>query len=273
VLLVAPKWMAAIDPRHPGWVMGGGLDNLALAQAPLRAAVGKIDLDSQAGTTAATLHGVGELTDLGALPLGPIRSLRAVSAPDATPLLDDGAGHGVLIRTAPGVLVLSDPDLLDNLGLADARTAGAAVALLDALDGGNGPIVFDVSLDGLGRPRSLLGLALAPPFLGATLCLLAAAVLMGAHAAVRFGPAQAEGRALALGKAALLDNTAMLIGLARREPAMGRRYAALDRLAPHARPPFATLAGEAERARDVAALMRAVRALHQRQTEILGERS
>ena len=300
VLLVAPKWIALPDPTHLGWVMQGVLNNLAQATLTLQAAGPGVSLDGQAGTEPLTLSGAGELADLAPFTIGPVRSLRTLTVAGATTLLTDDAGRAVLIRTQSGMLVLSEPDLLDNLAMADPRTAATAATLLEVLGGDNGPVTFDVSLDGLGRPRSLLGLAFAPPFLGATLCLLAAALLMGAHAAVRFGPARAEERALALGKAALLDNAAMLIGLAKREPAMGRRYAALvrrtlvqrvlsrraggapadgasdaalDRLTPRAEPPFAALAGEAERAHDVSALMRAVRALHQRQTEILGERS
>jgi hypothetical protein len=159
-------------------------------------------------------------------------------------------------------------------------------------------VLFDVTLNGYGRPRSLLMLALSPPFLGTSICALAAAMLMGGRAAIRFGPAKPRGSALAPGKAALLDNAAQLIALARREPRMGRRYAALvrrrlarrallldgiadvtpdrldpavDRLTLGAEPPFAVLAGAAETASDTASLMRATRALHQRQTEILGE--
>jgi hypothetical protein len=144
-------------------------------------------------------------------------------------------------------------------------------------------------------------LALSPPFLGASLCVLATALLMGAHAAARFGPARAEARAYALGKGGLLDNTAMLIRLARREPRIGRRYAqltrralgrrvlalrsgeaeadarqvdaALDRLTPPGEPPFTDLARAAEDAHDVSALMRATRRLHQRRGELLGESS
>jgi hypothetical protein len=189
---------------------------------------------------------------------------------------------------------------MDNRGLASLPAARTAVAIIDALRGGQGPVIFDVTLNGLARPRSLLGLAFAPPFLGSSLCALATALLMGAHAAARFGPARPQAPALALGKTALLDNTAMLIQLARREPKMGRRYAALvrralarrvlavsasgvqpdattldpalDRLAPEGASPFSALAAEADTARDTAALMRAVRRLHDRQVEILGER-
>jgi hypothetical protein len=68
-----------------------------------------------------------------------------------------------------------------------------------------------------------------PPLLGATLCALLAALLMGVHAAVRFGAPQEGGRALALGKQALADNSAALIAMVGREHRIVPRYAAAIR--------------------------------------------
>jgi hypothetical protein len=58
-----------------------------------------------------------------------------------------------------------------------------------------------------------------------TLALVIAALLAGFHGAIRFGQARREARAIALGKAALVDNSAGLIRLARREVHMGPAYA------------------------------------------------
>jgi hypothetical protein len=137
-----------------------------------------------------------------------------------------------VIGKLPGapVYVLADPDLLANHALADAATARAALDLLDhfaSARGGN--IVFDVSLNGYGVPRSLLRLALMPPFLALTASLLVAALLAGWQAALRFGDPVIPSRAIAFGKLALVDNGAALIGRARRVPAMAPRYAALMR--------------------------------------------
>ena len=301
VLLVLPKWIALPDPRHLGWVQQGGLVCTCTVAGLLRGLTPQAANPAVlrgAGSPGRALDWVNGFAGLDTLPIGRIDGLQAAAAPGAEVLLQDAKGRPVLSRIEGKAFVLSDPDLLDNQAMATARGAHAAVVLMDELRGDQGPILFDVSLNGFGRPRSLLALAFAPPFLGASLCALAAALLMGAHAAVRFGPARPQARALALGKQALLDNSAQLIALARREPRMGRRYAALvrrslarralslnpapdsaaerldaaiDRLTPAAEPPFSILAAETERAGDVASLMRAARALHQRQTEILGE--
>jgi hypothetical protein len=94
---------------------------------------------------------------------------------------------------------------------------------------GDGPVVFDVSLDGLKHSPSLLKLAFEPPFLGATLCLAGAALLMALHAASRFGAPERTTRALALGKSALAENSAGLIRMAKREPHMAGGYLELNR--------------------------------------------
>ena len=301
VLLVLPKWAAVPDPGHLGWVLRAGAAPPLMVVRPLREALpamkGGVQVKRRSGATAGLIR-VGAPAGSGALKTGPIVQLQTAAPAEARVLVETPQADPVLTRALFGPYVLSEPDLLDNQAMATPDGARAAVGILDSLRSETGPILFDVTLNGYGRPRSLLLLALTPPFLGASLTALATALLMGGRAAVRFGPARPQGRSLALGKAALLDNSAQLIALARREPRMGRRYAALvrrrlarralsldgmteappdrldpaiDRVSPDARPPFAVLAGAAETAGDVPSLMRAVRALHQRQMEILGE--
>ena len=63
-------------------------------------------------------------------------------------------------------IFVADPNLFNNMGMADKETALHALALIDALDEGFGfPIVFDVDLNGLGSAENLLTLAFRPPFL------------------------------------------------------------------------------------------------------------
>ena len=76
------------------------------------------------------------------------------------------------------LFVLADPDLLNNHGMADARRAAAALALLDWLNSTDAEAVhFDVTLNGLGNSKSPLKLAFDPPFLAVTLALVAALLL------------------------------------------------------------------------------------------------
>ncbi len=126
------------------------------------------------------------------------------------------------------VVVVVDPDLVNNYGLADLTRARLAGALVDgALDGSDLPIVFDLTLAGLGRSENLMTLAFTPPFLAATLCLLLAALVIAWRAFRRFGPPVAEAPTLAKGKRQLARNGAALVERARRLHLLGPPYAAL----------------------------------------------
>src|SRR5690606_37048766 len=107
--------------------------------------------------------------------------------------------------------------------------ARAALALTQAVAAPGQAITFDLTLNGFGKPRSILRLLLQPPLLGFTLCLLMAATLVGWQAMNRFAPHVQAARAVALGKHALADNTSALVRLARRERSMAAPYAELVR--------------------------------------------
>lgn len=127
------------------------------------------------------------------------------------------------------VLVVFEPDLLNNYGLADEQRAALAVELVDtAINFEPGvPIVFDLTFAGMGNSENLLTLAFTPPFLAATLCLLLAALVIAWRAFKRFGPPVAEVPALAQGKAQLARNGAALLGRVRRWHLLAEPYAAL----------------------------------------------
>lgn len=126
------------------------------------------------------------------------------------------------------LIIVAEPDLLNNYGMADERRARAAVDLIEqAMTSEGQPIVFDMEIDGLGDGANLLTLAFRPPFLAATLCLLAALLVVGWRAFRRFGPPLAEQPALTHGKTQLATNGAHLIQRTRRWHLLGAPYAAL----------------------------------------------
>jgi hypothetical protein len=210
------------------------------------------------------------------------------------PLITDGKGGIVLAQVDDGAFfVLSDPDLINNRGIADVRQAASMLALLDWMNS-NPPdgIAFDVSLNGFGHSKSPLKLLFEPPFLPLTICVAVALLLAGVQAFGRFGPPRARERAIAFGKAALVDNSAALVRKAGRERIMGKRYAALireraastfsifahrrddeldiylDRLKGERR--FTDLAAAAEEAQDRATMLAAAQALYAWQKEKIG---
>jgi hypothetical protein len=158
------------------------------------------------------------------------------------------------------LILVFEPDLLNNWGLADQRTALMARSLVVATSGGKRePVLFDLTLNGYGHTRSLLDLAFRPPYLAATLCLLLAALATGWRAFVRFGPPRLRTRTIALGKTALVDNSAGLIRRAGRLRLVTRPYAAMmrERIALALRLPRGLDAAATEAAIDAAQARRA----------------
>jgi hypothetical protein len=295
-IVVLPKWLTTPSRTQAGWVDKAGLIDGADIAKMLAPAIPGLTINRREDTAAAYLAATAPLSPE---TLGPIDHLQTLAPnPGLKPLMLDARGGMVVGQTADRhLVVISDPDILNTQGLADIRTARVASDILTGLNGGDGPIIFDVSLNGFGTPPNLLKLAFSPPYLGATLCLLAAGLLMGLHAASRFGAATRARRAIAFGKRALADNSAGLIRMARREHRMAGRYLDLNRAAVVAALGITRLAGEeldafldklaaksgieqrladlvpqARAAKNRADLMRVARGLYQWRVEMIRER-
>jgi hypothetical protein len=231
ILVVLPKWIVSPDPVHASWALKEGpippemmpkRDLLDVVTVARRSTVARPRLTGAAGSP---FEGM-------ILTPGPIDSLQTISASGWTPVLTDETGKAVIAQAQSSpIYVLADPDLLNTQGLANLDTFTAGASIVRALRTGDGPVVFDLSLDGYKNERSALRLMFDPPFLSVTLCFAAALMLAGIQAAFRFGPARRSQRAFALGKEALTDNSAQLIRMAGREARMAPAYAALTRKA------------------------------------------
>jgi hypothetical protein len=238
-LFVLPKWSTRPDQKHGGWVDGAGL-------LPLYEPVGVLGPSPNFKMERRKPSSTWLIPDTGAAVPPAIRFRApgqmqvitgivsdAESGSDRIlhPILTDGKGGLILARFGPGPLyVLADPDLFDNMGMKDVRQAASALALLRWLNNGSpSGIAFDVSFNGLGHSQSPLKLLFEPPFAALTVTVALALVLAGVQAFGRFGPVAPRRRAIALGKTALIDNTAALIRKAGRESGMGARYAAVVR--------------------------------------------
>src|SRR5258705_10536774 len=86
-------------------------------------------------------------------------------------MLVDEQGHAVLarLRARPGIVVLADPDLLNNQGVANIDNARAGLAVLNTLRGEAG-LTFHATLNGYTPGRGVGRLGLVPPWLAATPC-------------------------------------------------------------------------------------------------------
>ncbi|HEY3797387.1 MAG TPA: hypothetical protein VGL58_03470 [Caulobacteraceae bacterium] len=229
MLVVLPKWATTPDALRLSWGDKSGL--LPVAEMPLTGDLAGLTVARRGGVARPALSGAyGLPLEKQALTPGPIDSLQTVHGDGWTPVLTDETGAAVIVQASGhAIYVLADPDLLNTQGLANLDTLTAGAAIVRSLRAGDGPFIFDVTLNGYARDPSALKLMFDPPFLAVTLCIAAALALAGWQAMLRFGPTARAGRAIALGKQGLTDNSAQLIRLARREPAMAPRYAALTR--------------------------------------------
>ena len=225
-MLVLPKWETMPDPKKKGWVRAFGHVSPMSGTEQLKP-LGKAEVRLANGPKR-KVKGLGELADLEfTLPASP----QTVSGDDITPLIPGPGGGAVLGRLGNASLyVLADPDLINNMGMKDRDSAQAAVDMLSIISPSEeGMVEFDLTVNGLGKRPSALKLAFEPPFLALTLAIFVAALLAGLHGAFRFGPAAAEKRAIAFGKAALVENSAGLFRIAKREHRTGPAYADLIR--------------------------------------------
>jgi len=222
-LVVLPKWLTSADESHPGWVRVRGLD---FPQDP----EGVLAPDVKLKIARSKGHGEALVNSEPALP-GAVHFLapavvQTISGSGIQPMITTPNGATVLGRVGTrNLYVLSDPDLLNNHGMGNEVQARSALALLDFLNSTDAEgVLFDVTANGLGRSRSPLKLAFDPPFLGVTLIIFAAMLLAAWQALARFGPVRRPERAIAFGKAALVDNSAALVRKAGREAHLGSRY-------------------------------------------------
>ncbi len=153
------------------------------------------------------------------------------------PYISDEAGN-ILLAALQGededsdrpTYILSDPDVMNNLGIGNDRMAHSANEILNTLAADKTHQAnFDVTLNGFGTSRGLLKLIFEPPFVALSLCLFVASLMALLFGLMRFGPPMRDGRAVAPGKAALVANTADLLKQAGLELDVSERYANLTR--------------------------------------------
>ncbi len=208
VLIILPKWTARPQPLRMGREERVGAISARTIQAML----------AQLAVVTVRQGGKGALRPNTSLDFPPFRNpeaIQSISGPKVATLLAAPDGSAVLAEIrGTHTYILTDPDLLNNFGLAHRRNARAAIAMLAALDPDHpGQIVFDTMLPYGPGGRNLVQLMFEPPFVGVTIALFVATLLAGLATLSRFGPPRREPRAVAFGKRALIEN---IVSLARR---------------------------------------------------------
>jgi Domain of unknown function (DUF4350) len=220
VLFVLPKWIGLPSDRHPGWLRLVRERGTFEAKSALSLVVPGMDVVQEAGTVQWTTNELG---------LAPnVRTpTQLISGTGLRPIIgsDRGMLVGQLTERNRTVLVLADPDVISNHGLAREGNAALAVALIKRLRGPNGTVVFDETIHGYtGSAENPFSLLFRFPFVIATVQgLIAVALLLWATLA-RFGAPQSVPPPLTAGRAGLLQNMAKLIAFTGHQQVMVRRY-------------------------------------------------
>lgn len=220
VLIVLPKWISFPQPQRPtreqrtAYLPTERIEEILAPLAAARVArekPGKLDVT----------------TSLPIPDFKPVDAIQTITGAKIYPLIKS-AGGATVLGEVPGAhtYILSDPDLLNNRGLAQRANARAAIAMLAALDpDAPGTVIFDTMLPFGAGDRNVTQLMFEPPFAGVSVALAIAALLAGFATLMRFGPVRREPRGIPLGKAALIENIVSLARRAKRTREGGGAYA------------------------------------------------
>ncbi|MDJ0641902.1 MAG: DUF4350 domain-containing protein [Erythrobacter sp.] len=241
-MVILPKWIAfGFPPDTPlevrsqvkdGWVQLGDAYPPDWAEELDEPFAIEAQIATDETPTWAGLQSQGELPDQTVVGAAPKADHRA--------LIVDGAARRLVVKLSnvdmfddsidtESVTIVIEPDLMNNYGLSDGNRATLAMKLIEEAGYGRDyPVTFDLTLNGLGASVNLLTLAFQPPFLAATLCLIVAMIIVGWRSFQRFGPAVADGPAIAFGKSRLVTNGAGLIMRAGRLRLLAEPYTELS---------------------------------------------
>jgi Domain of unknown function (DUF4350) len=220
VLLVLPKWFGLPSQQHPGWL--GQVRQRLILEAEW--AVKLVDRRAEVVREDAP---VTWTTNVFGLAPNVVKPLQLIRGTRLRPLLAGEGGMLVaeLVERNRRTVILSDPDVIANHGLAREGNAALAVALINRLRGREGAVVFDETIHGYTAPAANPFLLLFRfPFVAATLQGLVAIGLLLWATLARFGAPQSLPPPLSAGRAGLLQNMAKLIEFTGHQHVMIRRY-------------------------------------------------
>jgi len=243
-LIVLPKWNVDKLPERNGWVkpyrepIGPVFSTSSLSSQMSKFSKGvklnRIDNnDPQSFAMTSESHHLPTAQNLD------IRYLQTLEGDEIEPVLKIESKIVLGRLKDSSTYILSDPDFLNTSGIALKRRARLGQSILYGMINLEGMwdsgMIFDLSVHGFGRTQNLIKTLLTPPFLAATLCLLAAGLLIAWQAFARFGDPVRQERDFSLGKYTLADNGARFIRIAQKETDMAdgyrdliRRYAARE---------------------------------------------
>jgi hypothetical protein len=219
-LIVLPKWHTESDPAHPGWVKDVQLlptkdieRLLELLQIPIE--IVRPEQPPAPGAWRGDKAAFRPVLPRPQLVRGDFDSLLEC---------DDGVLIGETEAWGTRVVLVADPDLVENHGLGHGDNAALMLDLIDDLRSAESVLVFDETARRLGnRPSLWRELVDFPLVLGLIQAVLAVVALIWA-ATGRFGKPDAGDSHPVRGKAALIENIANLLRLGGHSAPTLKRY-------------------------------------------------
>src|SRR5262249_15534146 len=219
--LVLPKWSGRQSPSHPAWIEGAELVSTNVARAA--AQIANVEIVRVPRVTSWPRN------EIGRTPVIAEGGIQLIKSSRLRPVIGNDSGMlvGELRTGARRLWILADPTPLQNHGIADPDNAAFAVALINALRGADGNVVFDEVVHGLEtrtRTGSPLRLLFEFPFVLATIQAVIAVALLLWATMRRFGAPLSPPVELKSGKRSLIEATANLLDFGRHRPIMIQRY-------------------------------------------------
>jgi hypothetical protein len=218
VLLVLPKWYAGRSLVGPDWA--GHADTLEpfVVNKALR-------LVTETGTVLQLETPPRWLpSDFGPAP--ELHRPQVILGSDLRPLIASKTGIllGEVATNDRTIWVLSDPDLISNHGIYRGANAQLAMAIVDRLRDGFGPIVIDETIHGYYLDPNLLKAMFQFPLIVVTVAGMAAILVLLWAATGRFGAPKRAEPALRMGKSTLVAAAADMLGFGGHDVAIADRY-------------------------------------------------
>ncbi len=222
VLLVLPKRSGNPSRKHPGWLA----DNYVLSEGEVSLVLGLLNADIKLVRTDWIDHwsrnGLGIDPDIPS-PVQLIQFQPKVIRPIVAS--SQGILVGEISKEGRAIWILSDPDVIENHGIARGSNAAFAVALFNEFRMHRQGLLFDETEHGYAaRPPGPLKLLFTFPYVFATIQGGIAILLLLWATVGRFGKPEPAPAPLAAGKQGLIRNAASLLAFAGRNPVIVRRY-------------------------------------------------
>jgi len=236
-LIIMPKWNVLPVEGSAGWVRKGFGDPTFKTrnhERDLKELTGEVEFRSiktdDKSVTYRAISTIGDKSILGGIEVEYLQTMKGNKLLDIYRVKEGP----ILVKIEDtSTYILSDPDFMNTMGIAKKTRARFALDLVETvINDANADINrvdFDLTFHGFGGKTNVIKVLTQPPFLAATLCLLAAGGLIAWQAFSRFGDPLVTPRDYALGKFSLADNAARFIQIAGREPNMADDYATLVR--------------------------------------------